>query len=161
MRGLVVAVVAVAMLVGLVGTVVPLVPGLLLMWGAGLFYGVVEGFGVVGWVAFGLMTGLAVAGIAAGVVLPQRSGSARGASPAALAAGAVLGVVGLFVVPVVGLPLGAVAGVLLAERARTGAWAPAWEATRGVIIGFGLGALAQLAAAGAMIACWAVWVVAG
>nr|MBA3303365.1 DUF456 domain-containing protein [Acidimicrobiia bacterium] len=89
-----------------------------------------------------------------------RSGAASGASRGAMVAGAALGIVGFFAVPVVGLPLGAVAGVLLAERARTGAWGPAWVATRGVLVGFGLGALAQLGAAAAMIACWAVWVVA-
>jgi uncharacterized protein YqgC (DUF456 family) len=160
-HGVLVAAVAVAMVVGLAGTVVPVVPGLLLVWGAGVVYGLVEGFGVVGWVSLGLMSGLAVAGTVAGVVLPKRSGAASGASRSALVAGATLGVVGFFAVPVVGLPLGAVAGVLLAERARTGAWGPAWVATRGVVVGFGLGALAQLAAGTAMIACWAIWVVAG
>jgi hypothetical protein len=49
------------MAVGAVGTIVPLVPGISLVWGAGLVYGLDRGFGTIGVVAFAVMTGLAVA----------------------------------------------------------------------------------------------------
>jgi uncharacterized protein len=156
-----VALVALAMVVGLVGTAVPFVPGLLLVWGAGLVYGLAEGFGTAGAVAFGLMTVLAVAGFVANLVLPPQRAEAGGAARTSVLAGLALGVVGVFVVPVVGLPLGAVAGVLLAEYGRTRSWGAAWEATKGVIVGFGLGVLAQLAAGLGMVACWIGWVVLG
>ena len=37
--------IALAMVVGILGTVVPLLPGLPIVWAAALVYGVVEGFG--------------------------------------------------------------------------------------------------------------------
>lgn len=155
--GLGTAAVALVMAVGLAGTLVPFLPGLALIWAAGLVFGLVAGFGTGGAVAFGVMTVLLAAGTAAHYLLPTRCGAARGAAPRALAAGAALGMVGFFVVPVVGLPLGAALGVLLAERSRTGDWAAAWDRTRGVVLGFGLGVLAELAAGLLMVLTWAAW----
>jgi uncharacterized protein len=143
----------------LAGTLLPFVPGLALIWGAGLVFGLVGGFGAVGAVAFGVMTVLLAAGTVAHYALPTRYGAARGASRSALVAGLALGVVGFFVIPVVGLPLGAALGVLLAERQRTSDWPSAWYRTRGVILGFGLGALAELGAGVLMVVTWGVWVV--
>jgi uncharacterized protein YqgC (DUF456 family) len=161
MSALGIAAVGLVMAVGLVGSVLPFVPGLVLVWGAGLVYGFVAGFGTVGGVAFAVMTVLLLAGTLAQVVLPTRRGAARGASRGVLLAGALGGVVGFFVVPVLGLPLGAVAGVLVAEHQRSGDWARAWDLTKSVLVGFGLGALAEFAAGLAMIIAWVVWVVAG
>lgn len=155
-----VVLVALAMAVGIVGTVVPLLPGLSLVWGAGLAYGLVEGFGTVGGIAFGLMTALALAGIAAGWVVPQRAAGAAGAARTSVWLGAAAAVVGFFVVPVVGAPLGGVLGVYVGERQRTGDPARAWTATRATLVGFGLAALVQVAVGVAMAATWVVWVVA-
>lgn len=153
--------VALAMLVGLAGTVVPLLPGLPVVWGAALAYGLVSEFGTIGWIAFGAITVLFAVGVIAGFVLPHRRVAAAGAPPSTVAAGLVLGVVGFFVVPVVGLVLGALCGVLLAERLRTASWPAARASTKSLLIGFGLGALVQLSAGLAMILCWVVWVVLG
>lgn len=153
--------VALAMAVGLIGTLLPIVPGLPIVWAAALVYGLATEFDAVGWVAFGAITALAIAGIVAGFVLPHRRVSAGGAPASTVAAGVGLGVVGFFVIPVVGLPLGAIAGVLLAERARTGDWSIAWATTKNLVIGFGIGALVELVAGLAMVACWIAWVVLG
>jgi uncharacterized protein YqgC (DUF456 family) len=155
-----VVVIALAMAVGVVGTVVPFVPGLGLVWLAALLYGLVEGFGVVGFTVFFFMTALAVAGAVAGVVVPQRAASRGGAHQAAILAGGALGVVGFFVVPVVGLPLGFVIGVLLAEWIRTRAWSLAWRATLATLRGLGLATLAQFVMGLSMVALWVVWVLA-
>lgn len=154
-------VVAAVMAIGLLGTVVPLLPGLALIWLAAVGYGLAAGFGVAGRVALAVMTVLLAAGTAAKYVLPHRYGAARGASRAALMSGAALAVVGFFVVPVVGLPLGAVLGVLLAEHHRTEDWPRAWRSTKAVVVGFGIGALAEMGAGVAMIGCWAVWTALG
>ena len=150
----------IVMLVGLVGVVIPFIPGLPLVWGAGLLYGLAEGFGTIGWLAFGAMTILLVIGTVAGFVLPQRKVTEAGAPRSTLVAGLAGAVIGFFVVPVVGLPLGAVAGVLLAEQARTSDWEVAWRSTRALVVGFGLGALAQLGVGVLMAICWVGWVVA-
>ena len=158
---LLVVAVAVAMAVGIVGTVLPLVPGLPVVWAAALVYGLGAGFGSVGWVAFGAISIFFVAGMIAGIVLPQRSLAAVGAPRSTMLAGLVGAVVGFFVVPIVGLPLGAAVGVWMAERARLEDAGAAWRSTRSLLLGFGAGALTQVLAGLAMTAVWVGWVVLG
>ena len=110
---------AVVMAVGAVGTIVPLLPGLALIWVAGLIYGLAEGFGSVGVAAFGVMTALAAGAALAGWVVPHRRASAAGASRASVWLGVLAAIVGFFVVPVVGLPLGGVLGIYVGENLRT------------------------------------------
>ena len=76
-----------------------------------------------------------------------------------IAAGIALGIVGFFVIPIVGLPVGAVIGVLTAERLRQPNWDAAWTTTKNLLIGFGIGALVEFSAGLVMVACWIVWVV--
>lgn len=147
------------MAVGAVGTIVPLVPGVSLVWGAGLVYGLDRGFGAVGVVAFALMTGLAVAATVAGYVVPKRWATGAGASRASVWLGVAGAVVGFFVVPIVGLLIGGVLGIYVGERQRTGDTDAAWRATRATITGFGIAALVQFSAALSMIAVWVVWVI--
>jgi uncharacterized protein YqgC (DUF456 family) len=109
------------MAIGAVGTIVPLVPGISLVWGAGLIYGLDRGFGTLGVVAFAMMTGLAAAATVAAYVVPKRRAIAAGASRATVWLGVAGAVVGFFVVPVVGLPIGGVVGIYVGERLRTGA----------------------------------------
>ena len=151
---------AVAMALGAVGTVVPLLPGLALVWAAGLVYGLVEGFDAVGVVAFAVMSVLAAGGAVAGWVVPKRRASGAGASRGSVWLGIAAAVVGFFVVPVVGLPLGGVLGIYVGEHLRTHDAGAAWVTTRATITGFGVAAVLQLAAALAMIAVWVAWVVA-
>ncbi len=150
--------VALAMAVGLVGTLLPLLPGLPIIWAAALAYGLIEGFERVGAVAFAAITVLSVAGMVAGFVLPHRRVAAKGAPASTVAAGVMLGIIGFFVIPVIGLPLGAVAGVVLAERARTADWATAWSTTKDLLVGFGIGVLVEFTAGVVMVGCWLAWV---
>jgi uncharacterized protein len=154
----VVALVALAMAIGMVGTVVPLVPGLALVWAAALAYGLVEGFGTTGTVAFSLVTVFAIAGALAGWVVPARVAGAAGAARSSILLGVGAAIVGFFVLPVVGLPVGGVAGVYAGELQRTRDGVAAWRATRATIAGFGLAALVQFGLALAMTATWVVWV---
>ena len=153
-----VAAVAVAIAIGVVGTVVPLLPGLLLIIAAALAYGVVDGFGTTGTVAAALIVAVGIAGTAAGVIIPKRAAGAAGAPRSSLLVGGVGAVVGFFALPVIGLPIGGVVGIYLSERLRTGDGDVAWRTTRATVRGFGLATLAQLAAALLMAAIWVVWV---
>ncbi|MGH2698916.1 MAG: DUF456 domain-containing protein [Actinomycetota bacterium] len=153
----IIVLIGLAMAVGLIGSLLPLLPGLPIIWAAAFVYGLIDGFGGEGTVAIVLITVLAVAGIAAGLVLPHRRVAARGAPATTVAIGVVLGIIGFFAIPVVGLVVGAVGGVLLAERARTGDWATAWTTTRDMLVGFGIGVAVEFAAGLAMILCWVAW----
>lgn len=158
MDDIAVVVAGLVMAVGLAGTVVPFVPGLPLIWAAALGYGLAEGFGAPGWVAMAAISALMGAGILAKIVFPKRRADATGAPRSTILVGGIGGVIGFFVVPFVGLPLGALVGVLLAEQRRTSDWQSAWASTKQVAIGFGLGTLAEMSAGALMIACWVVWV---
>ncbi|MPZ74338.1 MAG: DUF456 family protein [Nitriliruptorales bacterium] len=152
-----VVVIVVVMVVGLIGTVVPVMPGLILIWGAALAYGLIDGFGRAGSFAFTVISLLLAGGMVAGYVLPHRAGVRGGAARSSLRLGIVGAIVGFFVIPVLGLPIGAVAGVLLGEYSRLGDWGPAWTTTRRVIAGFGWAALAEFTAGVAMVGTWAAW----
>ena len=149
--------IAVMMVAGLLGTVVPLIPGLPLIWAAALGYGFLGGFSLVDALVMTWMSMLLLAGIGAKYVLASRRSTAAPTSRSTLVAGGLLGVAGLFVVPVVGFVLGAAGGVLLAERRRSTDWSSAWSATKHVITGFGVGVLLEIGAGLLMIGCWAVW----
>lgn len=146
------------MVVGLVGTVVPVWPGVVVVWAAGLVYGLLGGFGAVGAVAFAAMTLLAVLGTLAQVAMPARSGARRGASLGTLAVAGAGAVVGAIVLPALGLPIGALVGVWAAELVRAGDAGLAWRNTLAVLRGMGLAILVELGVGTLMLAAWLVWV---
>jgi uncharacterized protein YqgC (DUF456 family) len=135
--------------VGIIGIVVPFVPGSLLVLGAILGWAVVEN-NTTGW----LVAAIALVSIGLATILrltiPEQRMRASGVPRSSILVGFALGVVGFFVVPVVGLPLGFVLGVYLVERARVGAHAHAWAATVAAIRGIGLSIFIEVA--GAMFA---------
>jgi uncharacterized protein YqgC (DUF456 family) len=157
MDGVVIAVGA-AMAVGTVGTLVPLVPGLGLVWAAALVYGLAEGFGAAGVTAMTVITALAIGGTVAGWVVPARVAGNAGAARLSIWLGVVGAVIGFFVIPVVGLIVGGVAGVYLGEWQRTSDGGAAWRATRATLTGFGIATILQFVAAVLMAAAWGVWV---
>lgn len=156
-----IALVSLVMAIGVAGTVVPLVPGLWLVVAAAVGYGAVEGFGGVGVASMIAIVVMAVAGAAAGVALPGRAAGRTGAPRTSIVVGAVGAVIGFFVVPVVGLPLGGTLGIFLVERARTGDGAVAWRTTKATLVAFGVATVIQLAAGMAMVLTWIGWVVWG
>lgn len=152
-------VVAVLMAVGLAGIILPFMPGLPIIWGAALLYGFLTGFGRLGVTATIAITVLAALGIAAAFVLPDRAGVASGATRSTRLFAGVLGIVGFFVVPVIGFPLFACAGVLIAQYRETAEWDTAVRSTVAVLKGFGAGLIAELGAGLAIVLVWVSWVV--
>lgn len=155
-----VLVAALAMAVGLVGTVVPVLPGLGLVWLGALVYGLLAGFGALGWTVMVVVTVLAVVGTVAGFAVPKRRAGAAGAARSSLWLGALAAVVGFFVVPVIGLPLGGALGIFAGELARTGDGGRARRATWATLVGFGLAAVVQFTVGLAMVGAWVIWVLA-
>lgn len=130
---------------GLVGILVPVLPGLLLVL-AGIAVWAVPRGDAVGWTVLGAATAIVALGTVAKYLLPGRRLRDAGVPGRTLVAGAVLGVVGFFVIPVVGLVIGFVLGVFLAELARLGDSALAWPSTRGALYAVGWSILIELAA---------------
>lgn len=159
MSGLGELVVGIVVLVGLVGVVVQVLPGALLVCGAVVVWGVVTG-GATGWVVVVAALLLTAAAEVAKYLLAGRHLSRAGVPGRSLLWGGALGVVGFFVVPVVGLPLGFVLGVWLAELARLRQGRPAWTSTVAALQATGLTILVELAGALLVTAVWLAAVVA-
>lgn len=142
----------VLVLIGLAGIVVPVLPGSatiivgLLLWA--IFVG-----GRLGWVVFAVGALLCVAGMLATYVLTGRVLKREKIPNRSIVVGLVAGVVGMFLVPVVGLPLGFAVGLFAAEYLRVGelpgalrsSWAAIKAAARGILVEFGLSGLAVVA----------------
>lgn len=138
-------VIGLAILVGLVGIVVPVLPGSILILVAILVWAT-EASTTAGWVVFAVATLLLVVGAVVKYTVPRRRLKATGVPNRSLMVGGVLGIVGFFVIPVVGLFVGFVAGVYAAERQRLGGGS-AWPSTRQALHAVGISLLIELVAA--------------
>jgi uncharacterized protein YqgC (DUF456 family) len=152
------ALVGLAVLVGLVGIVVPVLPGSVLILGAVLVWAVLAS-SATGWVVFALVTTLLVVGGVVKYAVPGRGLKAAGVPNRTLLAGGLLGIVGFFVVPVVGLFLGFVLGVYLSELQRVGS-DRAWPSSKSALRAAGLSVLIELAAGLLAAVTWVVGAIA-
>jgi uncharacterized protein len=136
--------VGLAILVGLAGIVVPVLPGSILILAAVLVWAL-EAASPAAWVVFSLATLLLVLGGIVKYAVPGRRLRLDGVPNRTLVAGAALGAVGFFVIPVVGLVVGFVLGVYLAEVQRVGRRL-AWPTTRAALRAVGVSLLIELTA---------------
>jgi uncharacterized protein YqgC (DUF456 family) len=150
-------VVGLVIAVGLVGIVVPILPGSVLILLAVLVWAVELGTGT-GWAVFALATVFLVAGTIVKYAVPGRQLKDAGIPASTQWTGVALAVPGFFVIPVVGLFVGFVAGVYLAERRRLGPGA-AWPSTRSALRAVGVSLLIELAAGVLAAATWVTGVV--
>ena len=152
--------VGVAIAVGLVGVLVPVLPGSLLVLAAVAVWAVDERT-TQAWVVLG------VAVIAIGLsqvvkyVLPTRRLREAGIPHRSLVVGGLLGIVGFFVVPVVGLVLGFPLGVYAAEAERLRRHDEAWASTRHALKAVGLSIVIELAGALVAAGAWLAAVTVG
>lgn len=149
--------VALAIAVGLAGIVVPVLPGTLLIGGAVLVWAA-ETDGTTAWLVFSVAAVLLAAGSVVKFLVPGRRLKDAGVPTSTLLLAGVLGVVGFFVVPVVGLVLGFVLGAFLAEWRRVGRTA-AWPSTKHALRAVGLSILIELIAGMLATAAWVTGVV--
>ena len=133
--------VALAIAIGLVGIIVMVFPGTLLIYAAIAVWAFMVR-GTVAWVVLGVVTAILGASLLVKYLWPARRMRAADVTTRTLAAGAIAGVIGFFVIPVVGLVVGFVAGVYLAELAQRRdnkrAWASTVHAVKGVALSMGV-----------------------
>ncbi|MCM4078905.1 DUF456 domain-containing protein [Paractinoplanes hotanensis] len=143
-----------AIAVGVVGVVVPVLPGLLLSWAGVLLWAALgEGSVAVRWLTFGVATAVVLLGTLIKYLVPGRRLKSAGVPNSALLAGGLLGVIGFFVIPVIGLPLGFVLGIYLVERTRLGP-GQAWPSTKRAVAAAGMALLIEFTAALAVAVIW-------
>lgn len=141
--------------VGIAGIVVPVLPGTITI-GISLLVWAIVLQNTLGWVVFAIGMVFVAAGMLASLVLTGRRLKQRQVPNWSVLVGVLVGVVGMFVVPVVGLFVGFAAGLLLSEYARRRDFGQAVGASWAALKAVGLGMLVEL---GCAFAAGAVWVV--
>jgi uncharacterized protein YqgC (DUF456 family) len=152
--------VGIAIAIGLVGIVLPILPGTVVIAGALLVWAIAEGTAL----AWGVFAGGLVLLLVTGVIKyiwPARRLRDSGVPTRSIVFGGLLGIVGFFVVPVVGLLLGFLLGTYLSElhrlRSPRSGWASTVHATKAV----GLSILVELFGALCASGLWLAAVLAG
>lgn len=146
------------MLTGLFGLIVPIFPGGVVIWLAGLVYGLINGFGTVGWIVFVLMTLLMIAiGVADNVLMGAKA-LGTGASWWGIGVGLLAGLVAsLFLTPLGGI-VAAPLGLFLVEYIRLKDYDKAIQVTKGLLIGWGWSFVARFSMGVVMLLLWGIWV---
>ncbi|MGB2557477.1 DUF456 domain-containing protein [Cellulosimicrobium cellulans] len=147
--------VGLAILVGLIGIVVQILPGNVLVLGAILVWAIVTG-GTAAWVVFAVAAVLVVAAEVSQYVLAGRHMRRADVPWSTLVWGGIAGVVGFFVIPVVGLFIGFVLAVFLAELVRRHDRRAAWRATVAAMQATGITILVQLLGGLLAAATWGI-----
>lgn len=148
---------AIAIVVGIAGVVIPALPGSLLVGGAILVWAIATG-GVTAWVVFAVAVAILLGGMAVKYAVPGKRMKAEGIPNRTLLLGGVGAVAGFFAIPVVGTPIGFVAGIYLAELQRLGS-ERAWPSTRSALRAVGVSLLIELTACTLAAGAWATGVV--
>ena len=149
--------VALAILVGLVGIVVPILPGALLVAAAILVWAFVEN-NAMAWVTFGVAAVLIGVSTVIKYTWPVKRMKAAEVRTSSLLLGGVLGIIGFFVIPIIGLPIGFVLGIYLAELANRHDQRQAWTSTKHALKGVALSIFIELTGALLATAAWVVGV---
>ncbi len=147
----------VVMLVGLLGLVVPIFPGIVVIWLAALGYGLAAGFGTTGTWVFAVLTLLMLAGVTVDNVLTARGAHQGGAKWYSIAAALVAGVAGTYFFPPLGGLIAAPLVLFGAEYLRQRNAHTAWKATRGYLWGCGWAFIVRFGLGVVMIGLWALF----
>ena len=138
---LVTVLVALAYVVGLCGIVLPVLPGTITIIIATLIWAIVTGSWT-SWVAFAIITVLGIAGMTASYVLTGRRLQRHEVPTWPILVGIASGIVGIFVIPFLGLPIGFLVGLYVSEAVRLKDWkrglSSAWVAIKALGIGIAI-----------------------
>ncbi len=147
----------VIMMVGLFGLIVPVFPGIAVIWLAALGYGVTTGFTTLGWVLFAVITVLFITGAVIDNVLMSAKAHKEGAAWSSLALGVLAGILGTIFFPPFGGLIAAPLVLLVLEYIRQRNFKKALVTLRGLAIGWGSAFVVRFLIGAAMIGIWLVW----
>jgi len=147
------------MLVGLFGLIVPIFPGIIVIWLAALGYGAVSGFNTLGWVLFVVLTVLMITGATIDNVLMSAKAHKEGAAWYTIGLGMLAGILGTILFPPFGGLIAAPLVVWLLEYMRQRDVGKALASLRGLAIGWGASFVVRFMLGLAMIGIWLVWAI--
>jgi len=145
------------MLFGLFGLIIPIMPGLVIIWVAALGYGIAAGFGTLGWIMFAIITLLMIAGSFIDNVLMGTQARQSGASWVSITAALVFGLAGNFVLPVIGGLIAALLALFIAEWIRRKNWRESLKSVGGMAWGCGWAFMIRFIMGVVMIGLWLIW----
>jgi len=147
------------MLLGLLAVFIPLMPEMLILWGAALAYGLLVGWGRWGPWLFALITLLGIVGGLAEIWVSSAGGKRAGASLWGILSGLATGFFGLLVFPPFGGVIGLLLGTFAAEAIRLKDAEKAARAMLGMGLGYGASFGVRLIVGLLMVGVWLVWVI--
>jgi len=145
------------MAVGLFGMVLPIYPGVVIIWAAALIHGLATRFAYLEIWVLVVITILMISGTLVDNLLMGGKARQAGASWLSIAAALLAGLIGTFAFPPFGGIIAAPTLLFLLEYARLRDSQAAWVVTRGLITGWGLTFIARIAIGLAMIITWVTW----
>jgi uncharacterized protein len=146
------------MLFGLVGLIIPVLPGLVIIWVPALVYGIITGFNRTSGILFAIMTVLMLVGNVVDNVIMGAKARQQGASWLAIGVAIALGIVGSIVFPPFGGLVAALVGLFAVEYFRLRDLKKAVDSTRSMAIGCGWAAVIRFGIGVIMILLWGAWV---
>jgi hypothetical protein len=145
--------VGLALVVGAAGIVVPVLPGTLLVVAALFAWALLTG-GTAAWSAFAVMVAIIGLGQVLKYLLPHKSMTAAGVPSRSVIVGGIAAILGFFMIPLVGLIVGFIGGVYVAEHVRLRDWDAARASTWVAMKATGFSILIEL---GAVLLAATVW----
>lgn len=147
------------MTIGLFGLLLPIFPGLVVIWLATLGYALLTGFTTIAWIFFVIITILMIIGSLIDNFIMGQQAFEKGASWISIIVAMTFGVLGNFVIPVIGGFLGALLALFLTEWIRRKNWKDAVSAARGWAIGWGWAIVIRFLIGLLMVGLWIFWVI--
>ncbi|OYO21897.1 hypothetical protein CGZ93_08115 [Enemella dayhoffiae] len=145
----------VLVLIGIIGIIVPVLPGTITVIAGLLVWAIVVG-GQVGWTVFAIGAAFCLVGMVSTYLLTGRVLKREKIPNRSIVIGLFCGVIGIFVIPVVGLLVGFVGGLFASEYQRMGDAGKAWRTSWQAIKATGAGVLVEFFCAAAAIITWVV-----
>jgi uncharacterized protein len=147
--------------VGLAGLIIPVFPGLVIMWLATLVYALIQNAANMmttwDWVAFAVITLLMIGGnIADNIIIARKMRDQFIPWNSIILAFAAGIIASIFFTPIIGL-VAAPLGLYLAEYRRLKNRSDAWNSTKAYLIGWGWAFGVRFAVGVAMTALWMLW----
>jgi uncharacterized protein YqgC (DUF456 family) len=151
-------------LIGILGVIIPILPGILLIWLTVLAYAILEGFGSIDPITFVFITLIAIVTGTADIWMAFFGSKRGGASVLSMIYGVVGALIGFVVLgaiaPLVGGLFGGIlgysAGVLLGQYQKQRDWGLALKASLGGLAGWGIATFIELGGS-LMILALFVW----
>lgn len=133
--------------IGLFGTIVPVLPGTLLVWITIVAYAAVTGMTTVGWGTIVAVTPIALVTGTADFWLPMLGAKKTGAGGWSIVLGIIGGIIGTVILPLIGTMIGYGVGILLGEMLRHRDFRLGLKAGLGGMAGWGVATAVQLGGA--------------